>query len=196
VLVIIDLMISYLKGKVLQKDLQTIILDVNNIGYEVFATGELIQNTKEGEEVEIWTFHSVKENAEELYGFKNKEELDFFKLLLTVSGIGPKSALSILNSASIKTLREGIQSADSNYLSKISGIGKKVAEKIVVGLKDKLGVIEIDSGSPQNQNAVVIDALTALGYSERESRNVVQKIKSGNDPEKMIKEALKIMNEK
>jgi Holliday junction DNA helicase RuvA len=189
-------MISYLKGQVLNKNLQTIILEVNGIGYEIFIAAELIQNLKEGQDSEIWIFHSVKENAEELYGFKTKEDLNFFKLLLTISGIGPKSALSILNSSPIKTLTEGIQSADASYLSKISGIGKKVAEKVVVGLKDKLGAIEFDSGNSQNQNSIVIDALNALGYSERESRGVIQKIEKTSNPEQMIKEALKLLNQK
>jgi len=184
-------MITYLKGEIIDKDMQTVVLKTGDIGYEIFVTGKIIQETTIGSENEFWTYHAVKDNAEDLYGFLTRDELSFFKLLLTINGVGPKSALSILNSTTVETLTEGIQSGDATYLSKISGIGKKSAEKIVLALKDKLGAIESVKGAPQNQNAVAIDALVALGYSERESREAIAGIESSDNPEKMIKEALK-----
>ncbi len=189
-------MIAYLEGKVLEKDLESIILNVNGIGYLIYVTPELIQQAQETEVLSIWTYLAVRENALDLYGFKTKKDISIFKLLLSISGVGPKSAISILSATSVETLVSGIRSNDPAYLSKMSGISKKMSEKIVLNLKDKLGVeqfgekTENDSG---NQNVVAIDALVALGYTERDSREAVAKIKDLKDPESVIKQALKIL---
>ena len=185
-------MIAYLSGKLLDKDLRSIVLDVNGVGYRVFVTTEIIQESEVGNDLEIWTYLAVRENSQDLYGFKEKTGLEMFNLLLTVSGIGPKSALAILNAASVEILTEGVQSGDAAYLSKLSGISKKNAEKIVINLKDKLGASSIETGGAKNQNAVAIDALVALGYSEREARDAIQNVAENNgSPEDIIKTALK-----
>lgn len=188
-------MISYLRGIVLDKDLQHLILDVGGVGYKVGTKIDTLNTSTIGDEVEIWTYLAVRENSMDLYGFKDKEELDLFELLLTISGIGPKSALGILSSTSVVTIKDGVSSGDAVYFSKVSGISKKNAEKIILGLKDKLDIINVDGIGTENGNAVAIDALAALGYSEREARDAIGKVKADR-PEDMIREALKIISDK
>lgn len=195
-------MIAYLSGKIIDKDEQSIVLDVNGVGYRVFISTGLNLSVKISDKLEIWTHNAIRENSNDLYGFREKTELEMFNLLLTISGIGPKSAISILNTASTETLAEGIQSGDPTYLAKISGISKKNSEKIVLNLKDKLGVgFGEVSENYKDDNSTAIDALVALGYSEKESREVIQKVAkdfekdgdniSNKDAEKIIKKALK-----
>jgi len=187
-------MISFLEGKIIDKNPESITLSVAGVGYLIYITADLLQEAQDKTEISVWTYLAVRETALDLYGFKDKKELSIFKLLLTISGIGPKSAISILSSTTAETLVSGIQSNDAEYLSKISGIGKKTAEKIVLALKDKLGVNEFGESSdnqPQNNNMVAIDALVALGYSERDARSSVGKIKDIDNPEDIIKMALK-----
>lgn len=184
-------MIAYLSGKILDKKTDSVILEVSGIGYQVFVIAKFEQEAKVGEDSSLWIHHVVREDSEKLYGFKEKAELEMFELLMTISGIGPKSALTILSNAGIETLTEGIRTADPSYLSKISGISKKNSEKIILNLKDKLGADLSGETGHQSQNTVAIDALVSLGYSERESREVVRKIKDIENPEEIIKEALK-----
>ncbi len=184
-------MIAYLSGKIIDSNLDSIILDVSSVGYQIFVLGKFIQEIKAKKDISLWIHHAVREDSEKLYGFKDKSELLMFEMLMTISGIGPKSALSILNTASLETLTEGIHSGDAAYLSKISGISRKNSEKIIINLKDKIGVDLSGNEGVQNQNTVAIDALVSLGYSERESREVVRKIGKAENPEEIIKKALK-----
>lgn len=195
-------MISYLRGKIIDHDLTSLIIDVNGVGYKVFATGSILSNTQIDTEISIWTYLAVRETSMDLYGFGDKKEKDFFELLLTISGVGPKSAISIMSSTTVDTLIEGIQSNDAVYFSKTSGIGKKTAEKIIVNLKDKIGHYDTTEGggsNSNNHNAVSIDALVALGYSEKDAREAIAEVSKNsegpeNNPEKMIKQALKILS--
>jgi Holliday junction DNA helicase RuvA len=195
-------MIAYLSGKVLEKRLDSIVLNVSGVGYFVFVTNKVVQKAAEGEDLSIHTYLAVRETALDLYGFEDSAEKEMFELLLTISGIGPKSAMSIMSSSPVETLVDGIQSGDAAYLAKMSGIGKKSAEKIVLGLKDKIGSTNFaeagKEGGAANESGTAIDALVALGYSERESREVIQKTiktldsaEDKNNPEVIIKEALK-----
>lgn len=192
-------MIGCLKGKIIEKSLDNIILDVSGVGYKIFTQNEIIGNLKVGVDSLFWTFLSVKETSLDLYGFINKKDLEFFKMLLTISGVGPKSALAIMDTAPTKVLIEGIQSGDANYLSKISGISSKKSEKILIALKDKVGLSDIltDSNvsSGTGQDILAIDALVSLGYSEKESRTAIAEIKSeikeDDNAGNIIKKALK-----
>lgn len=184
-------MIGYLRGKVIRDDIKSILLDVNGVGYKVFThIGDLEQ--RKAPELELFTYLAVRENALDLYGFTTKEELDFFELLLTVSGIGPKSAMAILSVASITTLKTAISTEDSSHLTKVSGIGKKNAEKIVLELKDKIGTYVFD-GKLESHDGDAIEALKALGYSERESREALKKA-TGETTEEKVRAALKNLN--
>lgn len=184
-------MIAKIRGTVEEADLNFIIVDVSGIGYKVFVNNSLLSTVKKGSPIDLFTYLAVRENSQDLYGFVSKEEKNFFELLLTISGIGPKSALAILNTAPIETIREGVLSGDVGHLTKVSGIGRKNAEKIIVGLKDKIGSIEGQEFSNLSGSGTAIEALTSLGYSERDARKVIQKLDKNLSAEEMIKEALK-----
>jgi Holliday junction DNA helicase RuvA len=136
----------------------------------------------------------VREDALDLFGFSEYQELEFFQMLLSVSGIGPRSALTILGIATTETLKKAIGSGDISYLTKISGIGKKTAEKIVIELRDKLE----DSGADSNLQGELdaLEALKSLGYSQAEAREALKKVKSDADTNTKVREALKILGSK
>ncbi len=182
-------MFRWIEGEVVDKGFNDLIINTAGVGYRVFCAPNTINHFHIGKVATMWLYTSVRETAIDIYGFLNKEELSFFELLLTINGIGPKSAITIMSAASLETITDGLMSGDSAYLSKITGIGKKTAEKIMIGLKDKIGVI--DSTSAQGAGSFAIDALTALGYSERDARDAVQKIKNKDNTEDIVKEALK-----
>ena len=191
---IILYMFRWIKGTVVAKSFNDLVIETGGVGYRIFCTPHTINSAHIDKVLEVWLYTSVRENAIDIYGFLNKEELSFFELLLTINGIGPKSAITIMSTSSVETINEGILSGDANYFSKITGIGKKTAEKIIIGLKDKMGVISL--GEKESAGSFAIDALTALGYSEKDSRSVVQKIKNKENTEEIVKEALKMLNKK
>lgn len=173
-------MISHLEGKILRVDERFIILETGGVGYKVFVAPETLQTIKNKTEVSVglWTYLAVRENALDLYGFLEKEELDFFELLIShVSGVGPKTALGILTVTTIKNLRQAIGTDDTARLSKISGIGKKIAEKIVLELRDKIDFLENekDTGEMRDESDA-LEALKSLGYSHQEAREALKAI--------------------
>lgn len=194
--VIIILMISYLKGVVIKKDLNYAILDVNGVGYKIFLSNFNLDEINDGDKIGFWTHLAVRENAMDLYGFKEAEEKNLFELFLTINGIGPKSAMTIMNTASTKTLYDGIKSKDPNYLAKISGLGKKTAEKIIINLKDEDVFNQETQISDNNHGSTAIDALVSLGYSEKDARQAINDVEKSDNPEKMIREALKKLSNK
>ena len=185
-------MITHLKGQVFKKDLGYVILEVGGVGYRVFVSTPT-SNQITGGEVSLWIHMSVRETSQDLFGFLTEDELSFFEMLIGVSGVGPKSALSITGVAPIDTLRKSIGQGDISHLTGVSGIGKRTAEKIVVELKDKLSAMgwNDEDGSLQ-QDLDTAEALVALGYGKAEVRealkNIPDSITSTNDK---IKEALK-----
>lgn len=189
-------MISYLKGKVLNKLSNSLILLVDNVGYKIYVTGGLLDNLKKNNEAELYIYHAIREDASDLYGFKTLEELDLYEMLLSVSGVGPKSAMNVLSIASISDIKESIVRGDSALLVKVSGIGKKTAERLVLELKDKLlknGSYDLDNSSSFSGDD--IDVLLALGYSISEAREALNQVSpSISDVSSRIKEALKKMS--
>ncbi len=190
-------MISRLTGDIVHRDLKYIIMDVSGVGYKAFTTVDILSKLgHEKSAVTLWTYLAVRENALDLYGFLTLRELNFFELLLTISGVGPKTALGILNSASIEAIETAVQTGDSSHLTKVSGIGKRVAEKIVMELKDK---IEKVSHTPESKSAMkndsdALEALKSLGYSQNEAREALKEIpKTTTKTNEKIKEALKIL---
>ena len=169
-------MIAKLTGLIVDVGLTNIVVEANGVGYLVFVTktnGYLL-----GETASLFTYLAVRENALDLYGFSVREERTMFEHLIKLPKIGPKTAIQILSQVDIATLKKAVQSADPNYLSKMSGIGKKSAEKIVAGLKDIFEADDfIDGDRTENETDTdVIEALLTLGYSERDARQAVQKI--------------------
>lgn len=189
-------MISRLSGKLVHSDQKYIVLDVNGVGYKISTTNDTIARLSGDKDVVFWTYLAVRENAMDLYGFSSQNELSFFELLITISGIGPKTALGILNSASVQSIERAVNTGDTSHLTKVGGIGKKVAEKIVLELKDKILTI---SHSPESEKAMrddsdVVEALKALGYRDLESREVLKKLpKDITKTSDKIKGALKIL---
>jgi Holliday junction DNA helicase RuvA len=169
------------------------VIDVNGVGYKVFTTAGVLEKHLQ-DTVTFWTYLAVREDALDLYGFPAKDELDMFEMLLTVNGIGPKSALSILNVANPATIRRAVATEDPGYLTKVSGVSKKNAEKIVLDLKNKLLVVEDEAEAAHHYGSDSLEALIALGYSERDSREALKKVpKDIQDTGESIRYALKIL---
>ena len=190
-------MIAHLTGMLLYHDGHSLTLDVNGVGYKIFVKEDLLADLtpkETGEPFSFFTHLAVRESALDLYGFAEQSELHFFELLLTVSGIGPKSALSILNIAPVAALKEAIASNDSTYLTKVSGIGSKSAQKIVLELQGKIEGGSEDVSGIRAQDVDTLEALKALGYSTSEIRDVLKSLpedtKTSNE---RIKEALRLL---
>ncbi|HEU4677167.1 MAG TPA: Holliday junction branch migration protein RuvA [Candidatus Paceibacterota bacterium] len=169
-------MIATLTGQVTDIGAAHIVLDVGGVGYLVYVTGS--SGFTIGESATLFTHLAVRENALDLYGFKTRDERTMFEHLIKLPKIGPKTASQILAQVDLPTLRRAVASEDPSYLSKMSGIGKKSAEKIVSGLKDILGdeaLADFPAHEP-NVDTDVIEALLALGYSERDARDAAQRI--------------------
>jgi Holliday junction DNA helicase RuvA len=173
-------MIAYLKGNIVAKNIHYIILETGGIGYQIFAGENFLSEIKIGETAELFIHHRVREDASDLYGFRNLEELDLFELLLSVSGVGPKSALAVISLASTSDIKEAIIRGDANLLTKVSGIGKKTAERLVLELKNKVARgagANILVGGGASGAGDELDALMSLGYSlieAREALNLVE----------------------
>lgn len=187
-------MIARLSGILAEKTDKYLVLDVGGVGYEVFASTDLLSRTPTiGSPMTLAIYMAVRENSMELFGFETIDEKHFFELLLSVSGIGPRSALSILSIAPMVTIKKAIGSGDTSYLTKVSGIGRKTAEKIVVELRDKLSALghNDESGSLRG-DADVIEALQSLGYTLNDAREAVKHVPdSVIGTNARIKEALK-----
>jgi Holliday junction DNA helicase RuvA len=185
-------MIGHLAGKVVKIGTGYAILSCGGVGYKVAATRATLLPLQQGAEASLWTHLAVREDILDLYGFVDEEEQHFFQLLLSVSGIGPKSALAILDIASVETLRSAISTGRSEYLTKVSGIGKKTAEKIVLELRDKVGASAADESLKGDEEA--LEAMKALGYSGAEARDALRKVpKEIESSSERLREALKIM---
>lgn len=170
------------------------IVSAQGVGYKVAATRATLASMTLGTDISLWTHLVVREDALDLYGFRDEEEMRFFEMLLTVSGIGPKSALAVLDIASIETLRSAIASGNSGYLTNVSGIGKKTAEKIIVELRDKVGIATEGSHAALQGDEEALEAMRALGYSAAEARDALRKIPASVESgTARLREALKIM---
>lgn len=187
-------MIAHIKGKILEKTNKYLVVETGGIGYLIFASTDTLASAKNiGEEISLSTYLAVRENAMDLYGFQTIDEKKFFELLIGVSGIGPKNALSILSLAPVETLKKAIATGDTSYMTKVSGIGKKTAEKIVVELRDKLAKEgHQDDGTLAGAGDALM-ALMSLGYSQNESREALKEIDKNLTLNEKIKEALKIL---
>lgn len=189
-------MIAYLSGIVIHKDLKfAVVQTAGGVGYKVFATLDALSLLHEGSPATLWIHTVVREDALDLYGFKDQEALSFFELLLTVSGIGPKSAIGVLSAATVPTLREAILTGETGYLTKISGVGKKVAEKIVLELKGKLGAIELGGSDTLSGDIDAIEALKSLGYTHKEAKEALENVpRETIDTTEKIKIALRSLS--
>jgi len=210
-------MISRLTGTIVHTDLKYVVLDVGGVGYKVFVTADTTSrigsgassgggSEKSDKNVTVWTYLAVRDDAMDLYGFPTLSELNFFELLIGISGIGPKTALGILNVASVGAIDSAIRSGDASHLVKVGGLSKKMAEKIVLELRDKMenmpefgdtsGVTTGQTKETQRSDSDTIEALKSLGYTPAEARDALKQLdkslKNASTGEK-VKAALKIL---
>jgi len=199
-------MIDFIRGPVFDQQNDSVTIEVNGLGYRVFIPANV--SLKQGETVFLYTHLVIREDAHTLYGFPSKEERDLFRLLLEVSGIGPKAGLMILSTGNPKQIVTAIQLEDVKFLTKIPGIGKKTAQRLILDLKDKCKewVLDFSDQELQDQQSVqrqlpidreAIDALMGLGYNEDEARQAVQSVLQANheqelSTEELIKRALQV----
>lgn len=189
-------MIGSIKGKIALKTEKFLLVETGGVGYKISVSPDTLSRAgKIGDEIYLFIHTHVREESFDLYGFIDYEEQEFFEMLLNVSGIGPKGALAILGIASIDTLKKAISTGDIGYLTKISGIGKKTAEKIVIELRDKLSTkIKTDKGEGSLQDELdALEALKSLGYSQNEAREALKKVGAELNTNAKIKEALKVL---
>ena len=200
-------MIAFVRGTAVDMTENSVIVEAGGIGYDIYMTGTDLSQIHMGEEVKIHTYFNVREDAMQLYGFRSKDDLQMFKLLLGVNGVGPKAAVGVLAGITADELRFAILSDDVKTLSKAPGIGKKTAQKLILELKDKMkledafelklaheqekavaGLGEISDGRQE-----AVEALVALGYSSTDALRAVRKVTdvAPDDVEGLLKAALK-----
>lgn len=190
-------MISFIKGKILNKVADTmIILTESGLGYSVCCTSKLLFELNEGDKVELFTYMKVSENSNELFGFETLEDKGFFELLLSVKGIGPRGAINILALGSIKQTKNAIANGDIAYLTQVSGIGKRTAERMVVEMKSKIRSSGHDGEYGVSQSgdmlSEVISGLVAMGYTKEEAKASASGLNTEDKTiEELLKEALK-----
>jgi len=195
-------MIAFLKGTVVEKGLQGIVIDVGGVGYDVMmSTNCLVKVPAEGKETSVYTYLHVREDIMQLFGFCGKGEKELFEQLISVSGIGPKVALAILSAFSINTFKKAVLSNDVDLITAIPGIGKKSAQRLILELKERISIPQLEvAGSLQNGavvqsvHAEAREALIKLGYSAAEANASLEAFPYGSEEvttEELVKYALK-----
>lgn len=186
-------MIARIRGEVIEILPQSLVVDVAGIGYEVLMSGHDIDKNKLGDKVDLHTYHHVREQAEELYGFMSAAAERLFTQLIGVNGVGPKAALSIIGLGDAQALQNAIANQDSAYISSAPGVGKKIADRICVDLKDKVGLAGLSVGSVAPGDDAQA-ALVALGYPAGEAAAALAGVDRTLKTEERVKLALKGLN--
>ncbi|EJT6473228.1 TPA: Holliday junction branch migration protein RuvA [Clostridium perfringens] len=199
-------MYEYIRGQFQGISKDYVVIELNNIGYKIFTSGNTMSNMpKVGDEVLLYLEQIVREDFIGLYGFTTREELEMFKLLLSINGVGAKAALSLLSISTVNNLKYAIMMGDEKHITRAPGIGKKTAQRIILELKDKLKPDELTSEEGQliegiNDNSdysfninETLSALMALGYTEKEVQKALEKVDKTLSIENMIKESLKLL---
>lgn len=184
-------MIGHVKGIVARRFEAGVVVDVHGVGYVVATTADTISKFPPGNEVMLFTYTHVTEQALDLYGFISEGELQMYKMLLSVSGVGPKTALQMMNVGSVESITNAVIRGDIVFLTKVPGIGKKTAERVIVELKHKVGGVGVVTEQLGGDVMFVLDALMSMGYREHEAREAVKHLDpQGKTAEQLIKEAL------
>ncbi len=195
-------MYEYIKGIFKSIEKEYIVIECGNIGFKIFTSGSTISNMPAiDQQIKIYTHQIVREDFIGLYGFLTKDEISMFNLLISINGVGPKAALSLMSIANVSTLKYAIITDDDKLITKAPGIGKKTAQRIILELKDKItvggampkgtAISDIDIDNEKLSEAV--GALIALGYSDKEAEKAIEKANRSNSVEDIIKECLKIL---
>lgn len=184
-------MFGHITGKVFNLKGTKAVIKTGGIGFNINSTPSYLIKLKVGQEVSFWTHTAVRENSIDLYGFETEAELKIFELLITVSGVGPKSGLAILSIAGVKAIEEAVLTSDTSSLIKISGVGKKTAEKIVLELNGKIAGAR-KGEARTSEDIDVFEALKSLGYREKDIQEVIKNLpKDISGAGEKIKYALK-----
>lgn len=194
-------MIATLSGVVSEKLADVVVLDVRGVGYGLYVTAEDHGRLVNGEQAKVYVYEHVREQAHDLFGFLSRDTQSLFEQLLNVNGVGPKMALNMLSIGSATDVRQAIASGNVKFIQQASGVGKRVAERVVVDLKDKVGLASVDlaaTGVLQSEEGLLkdeaVEALVALGYTSADAAAALQKIDSKLPTEDRIKQALKGVN--
>ena len=202
-------MISYIRGELADVREDQVVIDVGGVGYGIFMCGsDIARLPSTGQEVKINTYLHVKEDVMQLFGFLTRDGLEVFRLIIGVSGIGPKGGLNILNQMTPNDLRFAVLAGDVKAISKAQGIGKKTAEKLILELKDKLELTEAGGNEPEGKTLLqksagtgeiqgeAVEALVALGYGSTEAFQAVRSVEIDGDStvEEVLKKALRQMS--
>ena len=191
-------MIAHIRGELTEKFANSVIVDVQGVGYEISLTTPDFESLSLHDEVKLYTYHHVREQSEELFGFTALAGKKLFELLITVQGIGPKAAMSILSLASYEEVRNAIANADSSFVSKASGVGKKSAERVIVDLREKVGLptyygrkgeLKLETAPLENDEA--LEALMALGFQLGDATKALEGVDPNLPVEERIRLALK-----
>lgn len=188
-------MIAHVSGVVAEKVGNSVIVDVHDIGYEVQVAAGDFDRALLGEPVKFYTYHHIREQSQELFGFSSLAAKKLFELLITVQGVGPKAALSILSIADSEAVRNAIANGDSGFVSKASGVGKKIAERVVVDLSDKVGLaVTVAHASGISTTPVgdeALEALMALGYSLNDAQVALENVPKDISTAERVRAALR-----
>lgn len=199
-------MIYSLTGKVIYADLTSVVIECSGVGFRCFTSATSLRDVDPGEETTLYTYMAVKEDAIDLYGFSTEFELDWFKNLISVTGVGPKAALAILSALTPDRLILSISAGDAKAITKAQGVGNKIAQRVILELKDKAktsvtssnelsddfgGLDEVASGDNTSE---AVAALTMLGYSQTDAAVAVNKLDRTLPVEQLIKQALKLLS--
>ncbi|MBR2864030.1 Holliday junction branch migration protein RuvA [Candidatus Saccharibacteria bacterium] len=190
-------MIAHIKGIIAEKFNSSIIVDVSGVGYELALTTLDYDEVNLNDEKKFYTYHKVAETAEELYGFSTLAAKKIFELLISVNGVGPKAGMAILSLGTPEEVRNAIANGDVSFISKAAGVGKKSAERVIVDLRDKVGLpskygtAEIVGAPKVSENDEALDALMALGFPLKDATDALSGIDENLPTEERIKQALK-----
>jgi holliday junction DNA helicase RuvA len=189
-------MIAHLRGTVELRSDPYIVIDVNGVGYKVFATADVLSKASPSSSLKVFTYTHVKEDALELYGFSTQNELKVFELLLSVSGIGPKTAIGVFAVGSSSEIVSAIQNGNVDFFTSVPRLGKKNAQKLIIELKNKLGsTVELDLSEPGDTDSLdMLAALKSFGFTDSEARMALKNVElNGKSTEEKIKLALKYL---
>ena len=190
-------MIAHIEGTVVEKFGNAVIVDVHGVGYEITIPTPDFEAVNLNETRKFFTYHSIRENAEELYGFSSLTAKKLFELLISVQGVGPKAGIAILSLAEAEEVRNAIANADAAFIAKASGVGKKSAERVIVDLRDKVGIpshygaTEAKFATAADKQDEALDALIALGFPLKEATTALENIDPTLPVEQRIRLALK-----
>lgn len=190
-------MIAHISGIITEKFLNSVIVDVHGVGYELTISTPDAETVNVNDEVKFYTHHSIRENAEDLYGFLSLAAKKLFEMLISVNGVGPKAAMSILSLSTPEEVRNAIANDDTTFISKASGVGKKSAERVIVDLRDKVGLPshygrgEVLIASTKGPEDEALDALIALGFPLKEATAALSDVDPALPVEERVREALK-----